>query len=107
MVDNTLDKYKSVIDEVLIENPVSTLEKYKAEISWISSANILQIHTKVAKQWEKYRKAYVQLSIAITAETQTGKVFIYNYLNFPSTDFQIKPEYMWLGIASNRLLYFL
>ena len=28
-------------------------------------------------------------------------------LNFPSTDFQIKPEYMWLGIASNRLLYFL
>ena len=29
------------------------------------------------------------------------------YLNFPSTDFQIKPEYMWLGIASNRLLYFL
>lgn len=79
MVDNTLDKYKSVIDEVLIENPVSTLEKYKAEISWISSANILQIHTKVAKQWEKYRKAYVQLSIAITAETQTGKVFTYNY----------------------------
>lgn len=29
------------------------------------------------------------------------------FLNFPSTDFQIKPEYMWLGIASNRLLYFL
>ena len=41
------------------------------------------------------------------ADGEEETVDIYTKLNFPSTDFQIKPEYMWLGIASNRLLYFL
>ena len=40
-------------------------------------------------------------------DVATPEDFNNNMLNFPSTDFQIKPEYMWLGIASNRLLYFL
>ena len=44
---------------------------------------------------------------AVSYQPVIETIFYNKDLNFPSTDFQIKPEYMWLGIASNRLLYFL
>uniref|UniRef100_UPI0006D071D4 hypothetical protein n=1 Tax=Clostridium sp. NkU-1 TaxID=1095009 RepID=UPI0006D071D4 len=70
---------KNTIDDVFTENPLMTLEKYKLNIPWISSANILQIHTKVAKQWEKYKNFRIQMCIVIIEEVQDGPIFIYNY----------------------------
>ncbi|MFV0239890.1 MAG: hypothetical protein ACK5H4_07610 [Lacrimispora sphenoides] len=74
------DIYKSIVDTVLDENPVITLEKYLKDYTFITAGQLLQIHCKIANQWRHFQEYGVSSGVMLTdQEVEDSCISIYDY----------------------------
>lgn len=81
-----LAAYDKVINEVLEESPVLSLEKYLKDNNIITTGELTQLIIKLTKCWKKYKKYSVDVGIIIIDKESYEKEIIYNH----DFDYEIK-----------------
>jgi hypothetical protein len=74
-----LAAYDKVINEVLEESPVLSLEKYLKDHTIITTGELTQLIIKLNKCWKKYKKYSVDIGIIIIDKESDGNEIIFNH----------------------------
>lgn len=78
-MSTTLEEYMAVVDTVLEENPILSLEKELGKGRKITAGEIIQLSVKLRKKWTPFSKFGIEMGLILTEEECNGGTVIYDY----------------------------
>ena len=78
-MNEALKEYIEVVEAVLEENPILSLEKLLGKYSKISPGEVIQISIKLNKLWVQYSTYGIEIGLILTEDDFVGDTFIYDY----------------------------
>ncbi|MGB4661114.1 MAG: hypothetical protein WBI07_18225 [Mobilitalea sp.] len=96
-----LAQYRNVVDTVLEENPILSLERQLGKNSIISPGEVIQLGIKLRKLWSSYSKYGIEMGLILTEKDCGGNTVIYEY------DFNKDIENIILGGKKKSNFYYL
>lgn len=100
-MSEALAEYMTVVDTVLEENPILSLEKQLGKNRKISSGEVIQLSVKLRKLWSPYSRYGIEMGLILTEEECAGNTVIYEY------NFEKDIEKIILGGKKKSIFYYL